>query len=579
MKKLVYLIMLIAILGFIVSGCNPVVPPVEQVTTPAKAESLCKVTVELEDSGGALITNSGATIIYQPSSSGAYVNFGDGAIDADGTEKADVPAGTHRFRLTYQGCTQEKQLWVGEGSIVTYQTHLVTVELRDASDNLVTSNNATIVWQSGSSGSYVQFGSNTKLQTDGWTSMETLPLTHRFRMTYLGTTQEKHTNSATVTYQTHLVTVELKNSSGNLIQNSNATIIYQPGSIGSYVPFGSNAELQANGWTSMETLPLTNRYRMTYLGATQEKQTDSATVTYQTTNVKLHFSGTITYQSGGSGPYNPFPKSPSSLELLPASYRFRFDGGYEWQTSISGSLMEKTIAYLRVLKSNGITGQDGVTFIWQIHGSGLDQPVPGSTDSKGVLLHIMDGYNNSLTRYLPTYLGGVGPRRDPRPATESFVNWQLINVTVKLTDVDNDVISDATPLVTFEYPGGGRRTFGNLFQGQLSKEMMPTSGYVAFFIDDYNKTKQRKDASPMNTSPFVHTFQCGKIVDDGYNVFYFRIYGGQNNSDLATYDWLWVLPNTQFYFYHATQPRLGPIAIGAGQTLTLNSDYTYSITP
>jgi hypothetical protein len=279
---------MIVALGLIVSGCIPVVPPAEQVTTPAKTDGECNVTVELRDSNNMLITNSGATIIYQPGSSGAYVNFGDGAINADGTETAVVPAGRHRFCLTYQNCTQEKQLWVGEGSIVTYQTHLVTVELKNSSGNLIQNFNATISWQPGSSGSYVQFGSNAELQANGQTSMETLPLTHRFRMTYLGTTQEKQTNSATVTYQTRLVTVELRDASNNLVTGNNATIVWQPGGSGSYVPFGSNAELQNKGWTSMETLPLTNRYRMTYLGKTKEKQSDATIVTYYVSDFQMN---------------------------------------------------------------------------------------------------------------------------------------------------------------------------------------------------------------------------------------------------------------------------------------------------
>lgn len=238
---------------------------------------LCYRTVSLKDSGGNLITNSGATILYQPNSSGGYIPFGDGALDASGQEAALVPCGRHRYRLTYLGAMQEKQT---DSADVLYQTQDVTVELRDSGDGLITGSDATVLWQSGSAGPYVQFGSNAELQANGQTSMEVLPVSNRYRLTYLGATQEKQTSSATATYKTHSVTVELLDAGNNYVTGNDATILWQSGSSGGYVQFGSNAELQANGHTSMETLPLTNRYRMTYLSKTKEKQSGSATVTY-----------------------------------------------------------------------------------------------------------------------------------------------------------------------------------------------------------------------------------------------------------------------------------------------------------
>ena len=248
------------------------------ITISACSMEGCIKIVYLKDSNGKLITNSNATIVYQPNSSGNYIPFGSGALDASGSVAALVPCGTHRYHLTYLGATQEKQT---SSATVTYQTQLVTVELRDSGNNLIKPNNATIVWQPGSAGSYVQFGTNNDaLQANGCTSMEVLPLSNRYHLTYLGATQEKQTSSATVTYQTQLVTVELRDSGNNLIKPNNATIVWQPGSAGSYVQFGTNNDaLQANGCTSMEVLPLSNRYRMTYV-TTKEKQSSSATVTY-----------------------------------------------------------------------------------------------------------------------------------------------------------------------------------------------------------------------------------------------------------------------------------------------------------
>jgi protocatechuate 3,4-dioxygenase beta subunit len=209
------------------------------------------------------------------------VNFGDGMLDPTGTESMEVLPLTHRFKLTYQACTQEKQQNVSTNSTVVYQTKNVIVELRNSGSILIGSSGATIVWQAGSAGSYVNFGDGT-VNADGSESMEVLPLTHRFRLTYQACTQEKQQNvstSPTVTYQTRLVTVELKDGNGNLVENSNAAIVWQAGSAGSYVAFG-NGILDFIGTESMEVLPLTHRFRMTYNNKTQEKQSSGAIVTY-----------------------------------------------------------------------------------------------------------------------------------------------------------------------------------------------------------------------------------------------------------------------------------------------------------
>ena len=241
-------------------------------------------TMELRDSTGELIQNSGAIIKYQPNSSGAYIDFGDGLMDADGTETAGIPDGRHRFRLTYQDCTQEKQQDVGENPVVTYQTVLVTVKLKDSTGNLIQNSGATVMWQSGSSGPYADFGDGA-LDANGTETMEVLPLRHRFRLTYQACTQEKQQNVGSdpvVVYQTHLVTVELRDGNGDLILDSDAIIRYQPGSSGSYMDFGDGM-LDADGDEEMEVLPRRHRYRMTYNGETKEQQSDSTPVTFYST--------------------------------------------------------------------------------------------------------------------------------------------------------------------------------------------------------------------------------------------------------------------------------------------------------
>ena len=301
-------------------------------------------TMELRDSTGELIQNSGAIIKYQPNSSGAYIDFGDGLMDADGTETAGIPDGRHRFRLTYQDCTQEKQQDVGENPVVTYQTVLVTVKLKDSTGNLIQNSGATVMWQSGSSGPYADFGDGA-LDANGTETMEVLPLRHRFRMNYQDCTQEiqqRVSDDPVVTYQTVLVTVELKYSTGSLIQDSGATVTWQSGSSGSYADFGDGA-LDADGSEEMEVLPLRHRFRLTYQACTQEKQQNVGSdpvVVYQTHLVTVELrdgngdlildsDAIIRYQPGSSGSYMDFgdgmldADGDEEMEVLPRRHRYR----------------------------------------------------------------------------------------------------------------------------------------------------------------------------------------------------------------------------------------------------------------
>ena len=411
-----------------------------------------------------------------------------------------------------------------------------------------------------------------------------LQTTMSYEMRYNNTTQHKTQNVAVnsiINFQTIPLTLRLETCGAVALDGGTARYGVGANYTTWWFP-GGNTGSSAPGQTVAEVFPGTYSFGMGYQGTEEAKLNvvvpDAPTLlTWQTTNVKLNYSGSISF-GGPVGDSRWFIKP--SMELMPGTAKFHFRGnggadpGGVAEFTWTGCSFEKTVARLRVVESNGTAGVPGVTFVWQIHGTGVDLPVPGSTNAAGVLLHVMDGYNNAPTRYLPKYLGATGPRRDPLPATQSFVNWSLINVTVKLTDVSNAVIADATPVVTFEYPGGGRQTFGSLVGGQLSKEMMPTDGYCAFFIDNYNDTKLRKDASPMNTSPFIHTFQCGKMIDNGYGVDHWRISGGVNNFALTAVGaaGLHVLPNTFYIYPEAVETTRLVIAIAAGQTLTLNAD-------
>jgi protocatechuate 3,4-dioxygenase beta subunit len=357
------------------------------------------ITIKLRDSNGNLITNSGATILYQPNSSGSYINFGDGILGPNGSKTENISLGTHRFRLTYQGCTQEKQQNVSTNPTVVYQTKLVTVELKNSGSAPILNSNATITWQAGSAGSYVNFGDGTINTDDGKESMEVLPLTHRFRLTYQACTQEKQQNvstNSTVLYQTQNVTVELKNSTSNYITDSGATITWQAGSAGSYVIFGDGA-VNADGKESMEVLPLTHRFRLTYKACTQEKQQNvstNPTVLYQTQNVTVELKNstnnyiidsgaTITWQAGSAGSYVIFgdgtvnADGKESMEVLPLTHRFRLTYQACTQEKQQNVSTNSTVLYqtqnvtVELKDSNGnLVENTGAIVVWQAGSAG-----------------------------------------------------------------------------------------------------------------------------------------------------------------------------------------------------------------
>lgn len=407
-------------------------------------------------------------------------------------------------------------------------------------------------------------------------------------MRFNGTTQTKAQDpsvNSVYQFQTRLLTLRLEScSTGDPLDGGRPrfgigdtnywTMWYPGGATGASAP----------GECAAQVFPGTYSFEMQYKATADRKLAEvvpdaDATITWKTTKVTLNYSGSISY-GGATGDSTWFVKP--SMELLPGTYTFHFRGGDRVDLTIAGCAVEKTAAALKVVESDGVTGVSGVTFEWQVWGSPPDRPVPGATNASGILLHIMDGYNNTSTRYLPKYMGGVGPRMDPKPATQSFVNWKLIKVKVRLTDVNGGVIGSASPVVKFEYPNGGRWTFGTLAGGEASLEMMPTGGYVAFFIDNYNETKARVNASPMLAGPYVVTFPCGRIVDTAGYLNHWRISGGNNMFGTGAGYALDVLPSTSFYFYPTANesPRQGPISIGEGKTLTFtDAAGNYTITP
>jgi hypothetical protein len=181
------------------------------------------VTVKLLGSNGSGL--SGAVVQYY---SGGWKAFG--TTGGDGTVSMALPPGTYNFQISYAGASQQKSQNVGTNPNVVFQTTLVTMKLL-AHDGVTVLSGGTQYY----AGSWKMFGVGTTTAT-----MELLPLTYTFKISYGGASQQKSQNLAT-----------------------NANVIFQTVQVHS--DSGKCTSYYAGGWRTftqdMELLPGTYTFR------------------------------------------------------------------------------------------------------------------------------------------------------------------------------------------------------------------------------------------------------------------------------------------------------------------------------
>ena len=276
------------------------VPPQE--TWTYQDPSWTAVAVRLQDSHGNPM--SGATVQYY---AGSWLSFG--TTGADGAARQNIPAGTYTFRMIYLGGVQDQLETVGPGSSVVFQTTNVTVQLKNSAGAPL--DPGTVQYYAGS---WRSFGTT----SGGQVSLELLPLSYTFRMTYAGGVQDQLQNvatSATVVFQSTNVTVKLTNSLGAPLD---------PGTAQYYAGTWHTIGTTSSGQVSVELLPLSYTFRMTYLGGVQngvQNVATNATVVFATAVVH---SNTGTCTKFYAGAWRAFVQD---MELLPGTYTFRFNDG------------------------------------------------------------------------------------------------------------------------------------------------------------------------------------------------------------------------------------------------------------
>lgn len=232
------------------------------------------------------------------------------------------------FRLSYQHGTQQLQQNVSLNPVVVFQTRLISVELRNSGGSLMDPGTNVQYY----SGSWYQFGSGAT--SGGLVTMELLPLNYYYRMTYANYQQQQGPTAAqTITFQTQLQTVELRNAAGNLMDQGTNVQYYS----GNWYTFGTG--VTSGGQVTMELLPGSYYFRMTFANNTQQQGPmnilSNPVVVFQTklvtlllknsygqlvdpgTNVQYYTGTWYTFGSGATS------GGKTQMELLPGSYYYR----------------------------------------------------------------------------------------------------------------------------------------------------------------------------------------------------------------------------------------------------------------
>jgi uncharacterized membrane protein YjjB (DUF3815 family) len=274
---------------------------------------------------------------------GSWRDFGS---TVNGTATFELLPGNYSFRMTYAYASNDKAQDIGVNQIVVFQTVNAIVQLKNSSGNPI--DQGTVQYYSGA---WRTLGTT----TNGIASMELLPNNYSFRMTYAFASNDKQQDigaNSTVVFQTTNAQVQLKNSLGNLIDQG--TVQYYSGA---WRSLGNTT----NGIASMELLPNSYSFRMTYAFASNDKQQDigaNSNVIFQTVNAQVQLKnslsnlidqGTVQYYSGAWRNLGTTTNGIASIELLSNTYSFRMTYGFISKDISQNIALNNVITYSTVL--------------------------------------------------------------------------------------------------------------------------------------------------------------------------------------------------------------------------------------
>jgi hypothetical protein len=253
---------------------------------------------------------------------GGWRDFG---VTAGGIASKELLPLQYSFRMTYAYASIDKQQNIGQDSVVVFQTVAAKVELHNSAGNLMPApmgDQGTVQYYAGA---WREFGTT----SGGVASKELLPKQYSFRMAYAYASidmQQDIGSDPTVVFQTVNAQVELRNSTGNLIDQG--TVQYYAGA---WREFGTTS----GGVASLELLPKQYSFRMSYAFASIDKQQDISTdpvVSFATVLAAINVTGQqnqalngaqVSYYSGAWRTIGETVNGSITRQLLPRNYTFR----------------------------------------------------------------------------------------------------------------------------------------------------------------------------------------------------------------------------------------------------------------
>jgi YD repeat-containing protein len=381
----------------------------------------------------------------------------------------------------------------------TISTNMVTVELKDSTGGPLSGGVVQYY-----SGGWLAFGTT---DASGQVSKELQPGTYTFSMNYAFARQEKAQNismNPTVVFQTINATVQLKDSTGTLIDTG--TVQYYSGG---WRDIGSTS----GGQVSKELLPGSYTFSMNYAYARQEKaqnvatnptvvfQTISATVQLKDSTGTLMDTGTVQYYSGGWRDIGSTSGGQVTKELLPGSYTFSMNYAFARQEKAQNIATNPTVVFQTIGATVQLKDSTGTlidTGTVQYYSGGWRDI--GSTSGGQVSKELLPGSYTFSMNY-----SFARQEKSQNIASNPTVVFQTINATVQLKDSAGSLIDTGT----VQYYSGGWRDIGSTSGGQVTKELLP--GTYTFSMN-YAFARQEKSQN-IATNPTV-VFQTGQVHSD-----------------------------------------------------------------
>jgi len=429
--------------------------------------------VQLKNSLGNLI--DAGTVQYY---SGAWRNFG---TTTNGVANKELLPINYSFRMAYEFASIDKQQNISVDPTVVFQTVNAAVQLKNSLGSLIDA--GTVQYYSGA---WRNFGTT----TNGIATKELLPINYSFRMAYEFASIDKQQNISvdpTVVFQAVNAAVQLKNSSGNLIDAG--TVQYYSGA---WRNFGTTT----NGVARKELLPINYSFRMAYEFASIDKQQNllnNPTVVFQTVNAAVQLknssgnlidAGTVQYYSGAWRNFGTTTNGLANKELLPINYSFRM--AYEFASidkqqnlSVDPTVVFQTVNAAVQLKNSlgNLIDAGTVQFYsgaWRNFG----------TTTNGVATKELLPINYSF-RMVYEY---VSNDKQQNLSTNPVVYFTTVLCSVKVSNTTNQPLSNAN----VKYYSGAWRDFGiTNADGVTTKELLPANLSFRASVGNVSMDKQQ----------------------------------------------------------------------------------------